>query len=104
MYKIINRSQEIAKKHLESFGFEEEDIRPLITQATKDLEENLARLQEQLASSVVDREAVSGTLHALKGLLFQLGNSSVAEEIKELRMDIDSPESIAMITALLLTE
>jgi len=104
MQDIIKKTQEIAYQHLASFGFEEEDIHPLIAQATKDLEENLSTLQHQLHADPVDKEGMGNTLHALKGLLFQLGNRAVAEQINELRMDLDSSESIDTITRLLLVE
>jgi len=102
MKKLLEDVEKIAYKSLMEFGFEEEDVLKLVKQAKKDLVNNLNKLELQLNKEPIDRVELSNILHAIKGLLFQMGDHSRAEQINEIREDIDSNESLNNIKNLLL--
>ena len=101
MYKIINDTEAIAYKHLQAFGFSEEQVTPLVTQAKKDMENELTKLKTLIEDDTVSIEALNNVLHALKGLMFQVGNSEIAEQINEIRSHLDSQKTIEEIRDLL---
>ena len=45
----------------------------------------LERLETLMEAGTIDWEALDKTLHALKGLLFNLGNHDLAEKLESLR-------------------
>jgi len=102
MKELLADVEEIAYKNLIAFGFEEEDVLKLVEQAKKDLVSNLEKLELQLNSNLVDKIELSNVLHAIKGLLFQMGDHSRAEQINEIREDIDANDSLEDIKNLLL--
>lgn len=101
MYKIIDDTEAIAYKHLQAFGFSEEQVTPLVNQAKKDMENELTKLKTLLDEDTVSIETLNNVLHALKGLMFQVGNHSVAEQINEVRSHLDSEKAIKEIRDLL---
>jgi len=104
MKKIISETEVIAYDHLKAFGFEDEQITPLIDRAKKDLHENLTKLERLLDEDTISLEDVSNVLHALKGLLFQLGNHDVAEKLNDSRSHLDNKETLEEIVQLLLND
>jgi len=102
MNELLEDVEKIAYKSLTAFGFEEEDVIKLVKQAKKDLVSNLEKLKLQLSNNPIDKVELSNVLHAIKGLLFQMGDHSRAEQINEIREDIDSNESLTDIKKLLL--
>jgi len=102
MKKLLDDVEKIAYESLSAFGFEEEDVLKLVKQAKKDLIINLDKLKVQLNSNPIDKNELSSVLHAIKGLLYQMGDHSRAEQIDEIREDIDSNESVRDIEKLLL--
>ncbi len=94
--------RKIAYTSLMTFGFEEEAVVKLVEQAIKDLKNSLNKLELQINSETIDKQELSDTLHAIKGLLFQMGDHNTAEQINEIREDIDTKESIENIKKLLL--
>ena len=97
MYKIIDDTESIALAHLTAFGFSEDQVKPLIVQAKKDMENELTKLQTLLDGKTVELEKINSVLHALKGLFFQVGNHEIAEQLNEIRSHIDSHDSLAEI-------
>ena len=86
MQKIIDETEKRAYVFLHEFGFAEQEIAPVIAKGLFDLENTLEKLRNILASSPEGRrEELDDVLHALKGLLFQLGNREIAEKIEALR-------------------
>jgi len=70
---IIERTETIAVAYLTGLGFGEEQVAPLMTQARKDLETEFARLDALRHAPDPDPEGLDRSLHAIKGLLFNLG-------------------------------
>ena len=85
MDKLINETAEIARKHFQGFGFEDEQILPLLEAGKRDLTKELKKLKTLVADERIDIDALNLSLHALKGLLLNMGNSSVADKLTELR-------------------
>ena len=85
MKNIISKTEVIAYNYLKDFGFNEEQISSLIVQGRKDLYKELTKLETLLDADTVSLDDINNVLHALKGLLFQLGNHNVAEKLNEIR-------------------
>ena len=86
MQNIIVETERRAYIFLKEFGFEENEIIPVVTKGISELENTLKKLKTLLGTCHEhDKEALDDLLHALKGLLFQLGNHVLAEKIELLR-------------------
>jgi len=101
MSKIISETEVIAYDYLKAFGFKDEQIAPLIVQAKKDLIKTLAQLESALHAEDVSLEDINDGLHALKGLLFHLGNHELAEKLNEIRSHLDSEAAIKEVSQVL---
>ena len=101
MNKIISETEVIAYDYLKAFGFEDEQIAPLIVQAKKDLIKTLSQLDTALHAEAVSLEDINDGLHALKGLLFHLGNHELAEKLNEIRSHLDSEAAIKEVSQVL---
>jgi len=87
MQKIIDETKERAYQYLKEFGFEENEIVPVVSKGIFELTTTLEKLRTLLVPChEYDLELLDDLLHALKGLLFQLGNHLLAERIEELRV------------------
>ena len=85
MQKLLNETKEKAYLFLREFGFEEDELEPVITKGLHDLESAINHLSEVLEKEKPDNEELDGVLHGLKGLLFQLGNHDAANSAERLR-------------------
>ncbi len=85
MKRIIEKTETMAREYLTGFGFGEAQIEPLIAQAKNDLSREFVRLETLMESESADWEAFDKSLHALQGLLFNLGNHDLAERLETLR-------------------
>lgn len=94
MEKVINETVEIARKHFEMFGFEEEQIVPLLASGKRDLEKELKKLQNVLEDELKNIDTINLSLHALKGLFLTMGNNIVADKLIELRQESDDTLNI----------
>ncbi len=101
MNKIIDETEVVAYEYLKAFGFSDEQIAPLILQAKKDLIKTLNQLEIALNSDEVSVEEVNNGLHALKGLLFHLGNHALADQLNEVRTHLESESDFKKISQLL---
>ena len=101
MEKIISETEVLAFKYLKAFGFSDEQINPLVTQGKKDLRKELTKLQILLYADTISYSEISNTLHALKGLLFQMGNHDIAEKLTEERSHLESKNTLKEIALLL---
>ena len=99
MKNIINETETIAYVYLEKFGFSREQLDALITQGKKDLHKELKNLNIILDTG--STEAINHSLHALKGLFFQLGNYKVAEQLDEIKDGEESTARLKEISKLL---
>jgi len=89
MQNIIIKTEQIAVEYLSGLGFGREQIAPLLSQARKDMEAEFARLEMLRHAPSPDAEALDRSLHAIKGLLFNLGNHELAEKLEALRHEED---------------
>jgi len=101
MNKIISETEMIARDYFKDFGFTDEQINTLIVQGKKDLHKELTKLEILLSEDVPPLEEINNVLHALKGLIFQLGNYKVAEELNEIRSHHDRETVLQEISELL---
>ena len=99
MKHIINETETIAYDYLEQFGFSRDQIDALIIQGKKDLYKELENLNIILDTD--STEAINHSLHALKGLFFQLGNYKVAEQLDEIKDVEESKTRLKEISKLL---
>ena len=101
MKKIISQTEVIAFDYLKAFGFADEQINTLIGQGKRDLHKELTRLQTLIHAETIFYKDINNVLHALKGLLFQLGNHEVADQLNEIKSHLDAEVSLKEIVLLL---
>jgi len=85
MQKLLDETKQKAYIFLREFGFEEDELDPVINKGLRDIEETLIHLSDLLNDEKKDKEGLDGLLHGLKGLLFQLGNHNAAYTVEQLR-------------------
>lgn len=101
MKKIINETEITARKYFKDFGFRDEQIETLISKGKKDLNKELTKLDSLLKDNSASLNDINNVLHALKGLIFQLGNHDVAEKLNEIRSHDDRETVLEEISQLL---
>ncbi len=92
MQKLLNETKEKAYLFLREFGFEEDELEPVIAKGLLDLENTINHLAVVLEKENPEDEELDGVLHGLKGLLFQLGNHDAANKAERLRYTDDLDE------------
>jgi len=85
MKNIIDQIEITTTKYLSDVGFEMEQIESLITKGKRDLTKVLQNLKNTLDETPMSIDDLDHSLHALKGLLFQLGNNELAEKVNDAR-------------------
>jgi len=85
MTELIETTIELAKKNFRSIGFKEEQIAQLVFLGRKDLEQEGENLKRILSNNEMDIQALNDSLHALKGLLSNMGNKQIADKLIELK-------------------
>ena len=98
--EIIETTLEIAKEKFKKFGFKDEQIAQLVTSGRKDLEQEISNLKEILHSSDIDTKVLNDSLHALKGLLLNMGNNQIADKLIELKNSEDTQLKIEQIKSI----
>jgi len=102
MNNIISKTEIIAYDYFKDFGFNEDQINSLILQGKKDLHKELTKLETLLIhADTVSIDDINNILHALKGLLFQMGNHDLAEKLNEIRSNDQREVILKEIPALL---
>ncbi len=101
MYRLVEESLRIAKERFGSFGFSEEQTAQLLASGRRDLESELKILEGLLSATTPDIEAIDKSLHALKGLLLNLGNREAADMMNSLREGDDLTSNIERIRSML---
>ena len=105
MKNIISETEVIAYDYFKAFGFSEEQINSLITQGKKDLHKELTKLETLLIHvDTVSLDDINNVLHALKGLIFQMGNHDLAEKLNEIRSNDDREVTLKELSGLLFAE
>jgi len=89
MEKLIDETLQIAKTRFVSFGFEESQTEALLISAKRDLSKVIVQLEDLLKKDSCDIEQINKSLHALKGLLYNMGNMEAGDQIVELSKCMD---------------
>ncbi len=103
MEKLIDDTTEIARKHFGGFGFSDDQVETLLASGKRDLVKEFGKLQLLLREESVDIEAINNSMHALKGLLSNMGNMALADKFIELRQVSEDGDIIDEIKVLLAT-
>ncbi len=103
MQRLIDETGEIAHARFGEFGFSDEQIATLVASGKRDLVKEFGKLQILLDQEPADIEAINDVMHALKGLLSNMGNMVLADKFIELRQESESGDIIAEIKDLLAT-
>ncbi len=88
MNTLVEESLQIAAKKFEKFGFQEEQVEKLLLSGKRDLEAEIGKLMQLLSEPEPEKEAIDKSLHALKGLLYNLGNIEAGDKMNDLREDV----------------
>ncbi len=97
MKNLISETMEIASEHFKDFGFEDEQIVPLLESGKRDLTKELNKLQELLSKEVIDIHSINLSVHALKGLFLTMGNAEVGNVLNELHKESANSHKITEI-------
>lgn len=101
MEKLVRKSLECARTHFGTFGFDESQMQPLLSAGERDLRKELVHLEGLLGTPRPDEEKVNQSLHALKGLLLNMGNTEAAQTFKSLEDGDKDGHALAAIQAIL---
>ncbi len=101
MKKVIDETMEIAAQHFKNFGFEDEQILPLLASGNRDLTKELNKLKELLKKEVIEVDKINLSVHALKGLFLTMGNVTVGEKLSEIHGKSEDSRIINEIKLLL---
>ena len=85
MQKILNQTEILAFDYLKKFGFENNEIEPLIHKGEIELENELNKLNCLMNGKVVSLENLNNLLHAIKGLLSHLGHIELVQKLDNIR-------------------
>ncbi len=94
MDNIIEKILSDAKSNFENFGFKEDDITYLLNKARDDLEKQFSDLKQILEKPSIDIDKLDKSLHALKGLIMQLGSIELANKINSYRELLESNQDL----------
>ncbi|WP_041672662.1 hypothetical protein [Sulfurovum sp. NBC37-1] len=101
MEKLITETMLIASEKFQNFGFKKEQIEQLLTSGKRDLEEESEKLKILLDERTPDIEKINQSLHALKGLLYNLGNMEAGDIMADLKNNLDTAKQIEKIKKIL---
>ncbi len=103
MQKLIDDTTEIARRHFGGFGFSDDQIETLLASGKRDLVKEFNKLKPLLEKEPVDIEAINNSMHALKGLLSNMGNMALADKFIELHRKSEDGDILDEIKVLLAT-
>ena len=83
-----------AHSYFSEFGFDDEQIERLTLQGTVDLNNLLQQLKEGLEADELKPKEIDDTLHAIKGIVAQLGNTELAKQLTDIRKDLNEGSSL----------
>ncbi|WP_456436880.1 hypothetical protein [Desulfurobacterium sp.] len=81
--EIIENIKKKAYKHLENFGFENDDIKELIEDGIISIKSKLFLIEKALKEKNAD--TLIKITHALKGILLNMGMEEEAEEFRKVK-------------------
>ncbi|WP_457568776.1 hypothetical protein [Desulfurobacterium sp.] len=81
--EMIENIKKKAKKHLEGFGFENDDINELIEDGINSIKSKLFLIEKALKEK--NAETLIKITHALKGILLNMGMENEAEEFRKVK-------------------
>ncbi|GEM_PF-3075784 len=85
MYQLTAKTVETAGDFYRMQGLSEEQISLLVSLGEQNLDSELEKLDGLLKQSELQREEIDTILHALKGLLTNMGNVQAVAYITEIR-------------------
>ena len=91
MESLIDKTLEIARSRFSAFGFDDVQMEKLLASGERDLRQELDRLHGILSGPSVSAEEIAFSLHAIKGLVANLGNDTLASQINTLEEKVDQP-------------
>lgn len=94
MSRLIDDILLNAKSYFRGFGFDDGDIEYLLQKGRRDLEMLVQEVNSILESNPVDMELLDKKLHALKGVIMQLGSSDIAMKINQMRDALNNQDTI----------
>jgi len=97
MDKLINETLQIAQEKFAAFGFKKEQIEQLLVSGRRDLEKEIKKLDELIKEESMDIEQINQSLHALKGLLYNMGNTEAGDVMIDLKNNTDTKFDISKI-------
>lgn len=101
MKNIIKNILLESENNLKAFDLDQEDILYLLEKSKNDLEILIEDIENIINSSEIDTQILDEKLHALKGILLQVGSISLAKEINMCRSNIFNSDSIKKLKELL---
>jgi hypothetical protein len=101
MEKLISETLQIARERFAAFGFKETQIEQLLESGRQDLEEEISKLSQLIMAEEHDLQEINQSLHAIKGLLYNMGNMDAGDIMVDLRNTIENEESISKIKTLI---
>ncbi len=93
MDKLVATAVKRAHAVLSEYGFSEEQIDKLVKQGERDLRSECEKLQQLMRTPPHDWERIDDVLHALKGLLMNMGDTETAEMFTSYRKQIDAGDT-----------
>ncbi|MHC3995477.1 hypothetical protein ACXWTF_11665 [Thiomicrolovo sp. ZZH C-3] len=101
MEQLITETLGYARTHFTAFGLEAAQVDALIAAGERDLRKELLQLKTLAAALPVNDEKVAQSLHALKGLLMNMGNNNAGRQFAELEATFKKTGEVAGILKLL---
>lgn len=101
MNTIVEDTLRISKDYFKTMGFSEAQIEPLLVSGRNDLRNELDKLYLLIEERPEATEQINRALHALKGLLLNLGNRALAEKLVEAREVFGAQHDVQMLRELL---
>ncbi len=84
MDSLIGKSLNIARAKFEKFGFSPDQTEQLLASGERDLRSETAHLKSLISSESLDTHKIDKSIHAIKGILLNMGNEKDAENMREL--------------------
>ena len=100
---FIRESMEQARGYFRGLGFNDDQIGTLLSSGEKDLGRELEKIGLLIAESPLDTEKLNSSLHAVKGLLLNMGCHDAAGLFNGLRENVASEANIDGIKELIAT-
>jgi uncharacterized protein with gpF-like domain len=97
MSNIIENTLNMAQNKFKGFGFKDEQIAQLLSSGRQDLEKEIGKLRDILTEDSIETKALNDSLHALKGLLLNMGNAEEANKLIEIKNGDDNTLKIEQI-------